>query len=51
MNFFFLKRKMHLTLLGKFVSPSAHTSAIVEAGTFQMCHVINREPFLEHSPF
>ena len=27
---------MRLTLLGKFVSPSAHARAIVEAGTFQM---------------
>ena len=47
---FFLKRKMRLTLLGKFVGPSALTRAIVEAGTFRMCHVSNREPFLEHSP-
>ena len=35
MNFFFLKRKMHLTLSGKFVSPSAHTSATVKQGHFE----------------
>ena len=41
---------MRLTLLGKFASPSALTRALVEAGTFRICHVSNREPFLEHSP-
>lgn len=42
---------MRLTLLGKFVSPSAHARATVEAGTFKWTvQTSSREPFLEHSP-